>query len=406
MSDFRRVVGGALVAMTIGLALAGCGGSKPQPAGETQKPAQQEPSGGTSQASKEPIKFGVITHISGRFAFLGESQQAAVKLAEDEINKKGGIAGRALKVIVYDDEADETKSVSVANRLLFEDKVDAVVGPVVTRAALVVTPLTDKAKIPHIELTADASTWEAAKAKYVFQTTPREEIEIATVVDFVKNTLGKAKVGVLYDKQPYGLNLYKHAQRFAKEMNITITGAEAAGNQDTDVMPQLLKLKESGAEVLCIFSGDPMASSAAKQMKQLGWNVPIIGSSAIAGPRFIQLAGDAAEGVYTTGVINYQSPPANQKPFIDAFTAKAGKAPDQFAAFAYDAIYLLKAAIEKAGGKTDGDSVASVIVGMPFSGVTSTGYRFTAEDHNGLGFRPVMLMSIVKDKNWVHAPKK
>jgi branched-chain amino acid transport system substrate-binding protein len=133
-----------------------------------------------------------------------------------------------------------------------------------------------------------------------------------------------------------------------------------------------------------------------KAIRQAGWNVPVIGSSAIAGPRFPQLAGPAGEGVYSNSTYNTSAPPANQKAFLDEFQAKYNSAPTQFAGFAYDAAYVLKGAIESAGGKTDGPAIQKGLLDMkPYEGVVAT-YDFDKDNHNGIPNGPLFYIVQVK----------
>lgn len=361
------------------------------------------PSSGTT--STEPIKIGAILGISGRFAFVGTDQQDALKLAQEEINGAGGIAKRQLDLVIYDDEVDEKKSGPLANRLIFEDKVVAIIGPSITVPAINVGPIVEKAKMPNFTLTSRA-LWEEEKYKYVYHTTPREEIEVSSMLDFIKKTLGKTKIAVLYDKQPYGTGNFAHIQRLASQNGLELVGSDTGNNTDTDVLPQLTRLRATGAEALILWVGDPMASAATKQIRQIGWNVDIVGSSAISGPRFIELAGSAADGVYTNAVYNTDQPTPTQKRFFDNFKKKYNRDASQFAAYAYDSIYVLKAAIEKAGGKTDGDSIVEGVntIGKLDSVVAT--FEFSDKDHNGLGLRPIFVFQAVKDGKWVYVAKK
>ena len=257
----------------------------------------------------EPIRIGAVLGISGRFAFVGGPQQNALLMAEDEINAAGGIAGRPVEFVIYDDEVDETKTVPLVNRLIGEDGVVAVIGPSITIPALAVSPIFEREKIPNITLTSRA-IWEQDNLTYVYQTTPREEVEVLSLISFIQQDLALTKVGVLYDAQPYGTGNLALIERFAPDLGFEIVDTESIENGDTNAVPQLERLRDAGAEVLIIWVGDPAASSAAKGADQIGWDVPMIGSSAIAGPTFIELAADSAEGVYSDSDLQLRRPPS------------------------------------------------------------------------------------------------
>ena len=350
----------------------------------------------TTAASTEPIKIGAVLGISGRFAFVGGPQELALQMAEDEINAAGGIAGRPVEFVIYDDEVDETKTVPLVNRLIGEDQVVAIIGPSITIPALAVAPIVEDQGIVNFTLTS-RPIWEQDDLEYVFHTTPREEVEVLSILDFIVNELELTKVGVLYDAQPYGTGNLAHIENLAPGLGLEVVATESIENGDTDAIAQLERLRDAGVEVLIIWVGDPAASSAAKGADQIGWDVPMIGSSAIAGPTFPELAGAAGEGVYSDGAFNFDDPPPNQAPFLTNYQAAFNSFPTQFAAFAYDAAYVLKAAIEFAGGDTSSDAIRQAVLDMPpFVGVTAT-YDFTEEDHNGLGLNPLFYIVQVQD---------
>lgn len=374
------------LAVTALAALAACGGS-----------SDSTSAGSSPAAAKEtgPVRIGAVLGISGRFAFVGGPQQQALMLAQDQINDKGGIGGRKVEFTIYDDEVDETKTVPLANRLISEDKVVAIIGPSITVPALALQPVVERAEIPTITLTSKA-IWEQGKAEYIFQTTPREEIEVKSVLSFIQDELKKTKVAVIYDRQPYGTGNLAFIKKFASDYGIDIVAEEAIGNDETNADAQVSKVKTSGADAVIMWVGDPAASSVVKAIQQAGVTIPVIGSSAIAGPRFPGLAGPAGQDVYSDATLDYSNPPENQKAFLGEFQKRFDSPPTQFAAFAYDAAFVLKAAIEKAGS-TDGKAIAQGLIDMdPYKGIVAT-YDFTDDNHNGVPNEPLFYIVQVKD---------
>jgi len=349
-----------------------------------------------STAEGAPIRIGAVLGISGRFAFVGGPQQNALVMAEEEINASGGIDGRPVEFVIYDDEVDETKTVPLFNRLVGEDEVVAVIGPSITIPALAIGPLAEREQIPNITLTSRA-IWEEEGFEYVYQTTPREEIEVNSILAFISEELGASTMAVLHDDQPYGTGNLAYIEQFAPDWGLELVGTQSIANGETNAVPQLEQLRDTEAEVLIVWVGDPAASSAAKGLDQIGWDVPMIGSSAIAGPNFIELGGAAAEGVYSDATLNYSDPPENQAAFLEGYQEMFDSAPTQFAAFAYDAAFALKAAIEAGDGDTSGPSIIEGLQSVQdFEGVTAT-FNWTAEDHNGLGLDPLFYVVQVTD---------
>lgn len=347
-------------------------------------------------AEGDPIRIGAVLGISGRFAFVGGPQQNALLLAEEEMNAADGIAGRPVEFVIYDDEVDETKTVPLFNRLIGEDEVVAVIGPSITIPALAVGPLAERAQIPNITLTSRA-IWEEGELEFVYQTTPREEIEVNSLLAFLAEDLQAQTIAVLYDDQPYGTGNLAYIEQFAPEFGLEVVGTQSIGNGETNAVPQLEQLRDTDADALIVWVGDPAASSAAKGLDQIGWEVPMIGSSAIAGPSFAELAGEAAEDVYSDATFNYGDPPPNQAAFLEDYQQQFDSPPTQFAAFAYDAAYALKAAIEAVDGDTSGPAIIEGLQTLQgFEGVTAT-FDWTAEDHNGLGLDPLFYIVQVQD---------
>lgn len=359
--------------------------------------ASTEEDGGQGAAVEgDPIRIGAVLGISGRFAFVGGPQQNALLMAEEEINEGGGIAGRPVEFVIYDDEVDETKTVPLFNRLIGEDEVVGVIGPSITIPALAVGPLAERAQMPNITLTSRA-IWEEEGFEYVYQTTPREEIEVNSLLAFIDEELEAQTIAVLYDDQPYGTGNLAYIEQFAPDYGLEVVGTEAVANDETNPVPQLEQLRTTEPDALIVWVGDPAASSTARALDQIGWDVPMVGSSAIAGPSFIELGGEAAEGVYSNGTINYGEPPANQASFLEGYQERFDSPPTQFAAFAYDAAYAFKAAIEAVDGDTSGPAIIEGLQTLTdFEGVTAT-FNWTAEDHNGLGLDPLFLIVQVTD---------
>jgi branched-chain amino acid transport system substrate-binding protein len=411
-----------LLALTVAFALAACGGDDgADVAGDADTdatptdidtPSPTEPDDGEDDAetpdegddgedtatgvSGDPIRIGAVLGISGRFAFVGSGQQNALQLFADQVNAEDGIAGRPVEFVIYDDEVDDTQTVQLTNRLIGQDDVVAIIGPSITIPALAIAPLVEREQIPNMTLTS-AAIWEEQDAQYIFQTTPREEIETLSVLSFIRNELNADTVAVLYDDQPYGTRNLAFLEEFAPGFDLEIVATESISNDATNAVPQLERLRGSDADSLIVWVGDPAASSTARGLEQVGWDVPMIGSSAIAGPRFVELAGPAAEGVYSDATLDYADPPENQAAFIEAYTERFDAPPTQFAAFAWDAALALKQAIEHADGDTSADAIVQAMYDMPpVEGVNAT-IDFTPENHNGIELRAQFLIVQVQD---------
>jgi branched-chain amino acid transport system substrate-binding protein len=208
----------------------------------------------------------------------------------------------------------------------------------------------------------------------------------------------------LHDANPYGTLGAQVASDSAKKRGIQVLADEKYAGTDTDVTPQLTKIKNSGAEVLVLWGVPPVPSIATKQLRQLGSTIPILGSDAMFSPAFISLAGEASEGVFSVTALNTDNPNPTQALLVTPYKAKYNAMPTVHASFVWDAAYLLKDAIEKSGGKVDGDSIVQGLTGNS-SFVGAMGPRnYTAQDHNGLSADSLWIGQ-VKGGKWIILPK-
>ena len=405
--------------LVLSLGLTACGGGQPaaspSPSTSASKAAQPSPSSSQSTAPSasastsastkapagDPIKFGALVPFTGRYAPMGEPSKKAIDLTEEYINKQGGIAGRPLKMIVYDDEADQAKAAQLADRLINQDKVVAIIGPIPTANAQAVTEIAERAKVIDIYQNPTSSIW--VNKKYIFQATANDKLEIARMIQIMKK-LGKQNVGILHDANPYGTTAAGVLQEEGGKAGLKFTGVEKYGGEDRDMSPQLTKLKNAGSDVLAIIGVNPAPTIATKQTKQLGINVPIITTSASNNPQFIELAGDAAEGVYSVSFFNPDAPNPALKILAEAHRAKYNQDINSYSVNSWDAIMLIKAGLDKAGGKTDGDSIAAALESLTnYVGAAGT-RNLSKTDHNGMGMDAVW-PQVVKGGKWVLVPE-
>jgi branched-chain amino acid transport system substrate-binding protein len=408
MRTFRSLVLVALVLATV-LVLAACASPAPAPTPvpttAPQPTAAPQSSPSSSAASKapsgEPIKVGAIFPVSGQYAPMGGPMNNAALLVQDTINGSGGIAGRPLQFIIYDDEGNQAKSLQLTDKLISQDKVVALVGPIPTANAQADTEVAEKSKVPMLYTNPTLSIWQGKN--YIFQINHDDAKQADALLTYIEKTLQKKSIAILHDANPYGSLGAQVAADAAKKRGITVTADEKYAGTDTDVTPQLTKIKNSGAEALVLWGVPPVPGIATKQLRQLGSNIPVLGSDAMYSPAFISLAGEASEGVYSVTSLNTDSPNAVQAKFVQPYNAKYGSVPTVHAAFVWDAAYLLKAAIEK-NGKTDADSVVQGLLGNPsFVGVMGP-RNYTKDDHNGLSADSLVITQ-VKGGKWVMLSK-
>ena len=355
---------------------------------------------GCSAAGKvEPYKIGGLFAVTGFNSPLGTPEKETALMLEDQINKAGGINGRPIKLIIYDTESDETKAVNLAKKLIEQDQVLAIVGPSSTGESLALVDTVEKAQVPLLSCAASAQIVQPVR-KWVFKTPQSDSLAVGEIYDYLK-AKSLTKVALLTSSGGFGTTGKKALETAAAQAGVSIVASESFGDKDTDMTVQLTKIKGSDAQALIVWGTNPGPAIIAKNMKQLGMSLPVFQSHGIANRKFIELAGDAANGViFPAGKLLVASSLPDSDPqksvltkYAADFQAKYNKNADTFGGHAYDAIMLLKKAIEKAGG--DRAKIRDEIENTQgFVGIGGT-FNFSAADHNGLGKGSFTMVKIV-----------
>lgn len=387
----------------IGALLAGCAGSA-QPA---SNPAATPQGAATSvaqptPASKDPYRVGALFAVTGFNSPLGTPERDTAKMLEEQINAKGGINGHKLEVVAYDTESDETKCVTLAKKLIEQDKVLAIIGPSSTAESLALIDTVEKAGIPLVSCAASAQITTPVK-KWVFKT-PQSDIQAVTeIYDYLK-TRGITKVALLTSSGGYGTTGKAALEQAAPGAGISIVAAETFGDKDSDMTAQLTRVKGTPAQAVICWGTNPGPAIIAKNMRQLNMSIPLLQSHGVANQKFIELAGEAANGVvFPAGkLLVYQTLPDSdpQKPvlanYAKSFQEKYGRAADTFGGHAYDALMLVAGALEKVGpdkGKIR-DEIEKTTGFIGTAGV----FNMSPNDHNGLGKGCFVMIKIVDGK--------
>jgi len=357
-----------------------------------------------SVQAAQPIRIGALFSVTGPPSFLGEPERNTAKMVVDEINAQGGVRGRKLELIVYDTQGDATKAVQAANRLIKEDKVSAIIGPSTTGETMAVIPIAEKERIPLISCAAGSKITEPVK-KWVFKTAQNDALAVSRIYEHLKKS-GIARVAILTVSDGFGSSGREQLKSHAKEYGIQIVIDDTYGPKDTDMTPQLTKIRGSQAQAIICWGTNPGPAVVAKNVRQLGIKLPLFMSHGVSSKKFIELAGDAAEGIMLPSgkVIVADLLPKNDKQkkslmsFVNDYKKHYRSEGDHFGGHAWDAVMLLKTAIERGG-----ESPASIRDQLEkitnFSGIGGT-FSFSPSDHAGLT-RDAFVMVQVKNRDWV-----
>ena len=243
----------------------------------------------------DPIKIGSVLSVTGPAAFLGDPELKTMQMYVEDINKKGGVLGRQLQLVHYDDGSDANKANGFAKRLIDDDKVDILVGGTTTGATMSMAPLVEKAGIPFISLAGAVVIIEPVK-KFIFKTPHTDRMAAEKVFEDMKKR-GLTKVALFAETSGFGQSGKKETEGVAAKYGITLVANETYGPKDTDMSPQLTKIKNTaGVQAVFIFGLGQGPAIATKNYKQLGITLPLYHAHGVGSVDFIKLAGPAAEG--------------------------------------------------------------------------------------------------------------
>ncbi|MBM7710342.1 ABC transporter substrate-binding protein [Enterococcus lemanii] len=337
--------------------------------------------GNTEEA--DTIKVGLNLELSGGTAGYGIQEKEGIELAVEKINAEGGILGKQVELVIKDNKSDNNEAASVAASLATNDKVVAIIGPATSGATKATIPNITKAQVPVITPsgTDDAVTLNGDKVQeYVFRSCFQDSFQGVILAKYAQDELGAKNVVILGDNSSdYAIGLSK---AFKSEFKGNIVMEENFTTGDKDFQAILTKVKNSDFDVLYIPGYYEEAGLIIKQARELGITQPIIGADGFGDEKMVQLAGaENVSNVFYTGHFSTLAP-ANDtvEPFVAAFQEKYSKEPSTFNALAYDAMFMLKQAIEDENAFDSASITKGLASIKDFAGVT--GNITIDEQHN------------------------
>ena len=374
----------ASAAAVMALSLAGCSGG-----------SMDDSSSSGAKASGDSITIGTVTTNSGTAAAYGEAEVKGFELAVSEINAKGGINGKKVKLESMDDKGDATEASNAYNKLAGDNNVLAVAGPTISATTAAVAPLADQSKLVTIAPAATSDSIETGN--YLFRTCFKDSYQGEVAARFAAENLKVKKVAVLYGTgDPYSSGVGEAFAKAAEKLGLEVVDKESSSSaDDTEYSAQLQKIQASGAELLYA----PYYYSVAgpyiiPQARSVGFEGYVMGPDGYDG---LKLTGDKSQynkTYYTTHYSADDNTNTKVQDFIKSYKEKNNAEPNTFAALGYDTIYMLKQAIEKAGKNATREDVRNAVTGMNFDGVTG---KFTM-DKSGSPTKSVIVLEMKDGK--------
>ncbi len=326
----------------------------------------------------DPVPVGAVEVLSGPNAAYGTAIKAGLDLALDAINAKGVLGGRTLALTVEDSGGTKDGAINAARKLIGRDKVVAIIGPTLSNEMFAMGPVSNGRGIPTIG-TSTTANGITDIGKFIFRTAlPEADVIPVTMKKAISR--GAKTIALLYaNDDAFSKSGYEVMRTAADAAGLKIVAAESFGSKDTDFSAQLTKIKSLKPDAVGISALVEPVSGVLLQARQLGFGPEtlFIGGNGSNSPKLSQIAGAAAEGLLVGSPWFVAKPdPANQS-FVDAFKARFGKLPDQFSAQAYDTLFILADAIDRAGA-ADPARISDALMQTDHAGAMGP-FRFT--DH-------------------------
>lgn len=354
--------------------------------------------------AQEPIRIGAFLSVTGPAAFLGDPEQKTLEMVIERLNAEGGLLGRKLQLIAYDDAGDAEKARTFTKRLLEQDKVDVIVGGSTTGTTMAAVPLVEAAGTPFISLAGAVVIVEPVK-KWVFKTPHTDRMACEKIfVDLQARKL--AKVALISGSGGFDKSMRGECLKVAPKYAIEVVADETYGAADTDMTAQLTKIRASGAQAVLNAGFGQGPAIVTRNYRQVGLTLPLYQSHGVASKEYVKLSGPAAEGVRLPAaallVPELLAGNDPQKPVVSAYKrdyeARFKADVSTFGGHAYDGLMLAVNAIKRAGS-TDKARLRDAIEAT--RGYVGTGgvVNMSASDHLGLDLSAFVMLE-VKDGNW------
>lgn len=361
----------------------------------------QGPTWGAS-AGKEPYKVGAIFAITGPAAWLGTPERNTAKMIEEQVNMGGGINGHPLEIIIEDTVGDATKAVTATKKLITKDQVLAIVGPSRSGTTMAVIPIVEEAKVPLISCAAAEAIVVPVKS-WVFKT-PQKDSHAAIRIYETMREQGISKIALITGTTGFGDQGRKQLKKLAPELEIEIVADETYGPEDTDMTAQLTKIKASEAQAVVNWSIVPGQVIVAKNMRQLGMEIPLFQSHGFGNIKYAQTAGEAGEGIiFPCGRLLAVDTLADDHPqkevlakYKKEYETKYEEDVSTFGGHAWDGLQLVIAALREVG--PDREKIRDYIENTKNFVGTGGIFNFSPEDHSGLTKDAFEMLTVKNEK--------
>ena len=327
---------------------------------------------GGQQAKEDQIKIGSVLELTGNASSYGQSALKAIKLALKEINAQGGVLGKELVLISEDNKSEPADAANATTKLIQQDQVDALISCMASSNGIASANIAQASQVPYVAPATVAPEVTQA-GDYIFRVCFISPYQGKIMAKFATEKLKAKRIAILTDMSTdYSKGLTKFFKEDFTKLGGQIVGEEAYSQKDTDFSAQLTKIKNLKPDAIFVPGYYNEVGLIAKQAKQLGINIPLLGGDAWDSPKIVEMGGKAIDGCYFVNHYSAQDSDPKIKEFIEKFQKEYGEVPDSMAALGYDAVIVLADAIKRAGS-TDKKAVRDALAATKdFQAVTGS----------------------------------
>ena len=325
--------------------------------------------GAVSSGAKNAAKIGFTAALTGGAAAYGKSEEEGVRLAVEEINKKGDFP---IDLLVEDTKAVPADSMNATKKLI-QEKVSMIIGPMTSNEAKAAGPIIQNAKVPSLEISVTAENITDI-GDCIFRNSVPESKNIPQTVKKTHKLLGYKTAAILYahDNEQH-VTAQKYFQKTMEEEGVQVIDVETFGSKDSEYSAQLTNIQHKAPDVIVVCSYYQEGSRILKKMREMGMDQPVLGDNGFVSPELGKMAGAAADNVYVSSMWSADRKDEKVQKFVENYTKAYGRAPAQFAASAYDGVYMAMDAMQRAGTTTDHKKIRDALAQMKdFKGVCGT----------------------------------
>ncbi|MFJ5713233.1 ABC transporter substrate-binding protein [Neobacillus sp. NPDC093127] len=362
------------------------------------------------KGNSETIKIAGIFSSSGGAAPLGEPGLETLKMVVENQNKEGGINGKKIELITYDDKSDQNEAVLAMKKAITQDKVSVVIGGTISGNALAMLPLAEQNKVPFIATSSSYQIYQkedGSSREWIFKMPPNDSHAVEKDLQYLKSK-GIKKVAWLNVSNSFGTGAHTEFKKMASKYGVEAVIEDEFEVTVKDAKPMLTRVKKENPEAIIVWGTVQESSVVIKNIHELGFYLPVIGSHAIGSEQLIKLAGDATNDVvFPSGKLIVAGQLEDKDPqkevllkYKKMYEDKYSKGVSLFGAHPWDAFYMLKEAVEKKGAnpKDIRDYLENNL--GEFIGLNGI-FEITPKNHNGLTTDNALVMVRIKDGKWI-----